>query len=152
MINITKPTDSMGGLLKMWLIPASDFLLIGSLAVVTDSDSLYRFYFKKESLSFSETPDNQSRAGQFFNVDLSGFVPGVTPDIIAAIADIDSKDYVAVFQDGNGRYRHAGTQLTPLQLNSTFYSGKSTADPAGWELKLTGKTTQRSVIINNPIS
>ena len=149
MKQLSKPSDNMGGLLKMWAVPLSDFSVNGETVTISTNDNIYQLYCSSDSLSFNE-PSRQTEAGIHYDCKVSGFIPKDTEEVRVALAELEYRPYVIIFQDGNGNFKLCGTASYPLRLSASLHTGKQTSDRAGYEIQFTGKTITRAVFVNNP--
>lgn len=140
----------MGGLLNLWAIPNTGYNLLGKTLTITDPDNSYQLYFAKESLSIKEDSHTNKKMGLFYSLMVQGVIPSVTPENLAAILEIESKDYVILVQDANGVFKLAGTAYYPMQLVASMISGKLSSDRTGWDCKFIGNTISRFVEVDNP--
>ena len=149
MKQLDKPIDNLGGLLKMWAVPTSDFSINGELVSFARMDDIYLIYCSPDSLSFKE-PSIRTEAGLHYDCNVSGFIPKDTEEVRVALAELEYRPYVVILQDGNGFYKLCGTAFYPLRLAASLKTGKQTSDRAGYEIQFSGKTISRAVFINNP--
>jgi len=149
MIQLSKPSDNMGGLLKLWAVPKSDFYINGQNIVFTTTDNIYQLYCSSESLAYKE-PSKRTISGIHYNCSVSGFIPKDSEEIQLALNKMEYRLYVVIFQDGNGNYKLSGTGFYPLRLSASLKTGKQTSDRAGYEIQFLGETLSRAVLINNP--
>ena len=149
MKQLSKPIDNLGGLLKMWAVPKSDFSINGKTVSFSSQDDIYLIYCSPDSLSFNE-PSKRTEAGTHYDCSVSGFIPGDTEEVTMALTNLEYKPYVIIFQDGNGFFKLCGTASYPVRLSASLRTGKQTSDRAGYEIQFSGKTIERAVFINNP--
>jgi hypothetical protein len=149
MIRLSKPSDNMGGLLKLWAVPKSDYYINGQILTFSNTDKIYQLYCSAESLAYKE-PSKQTKAGIIYNCSVSGFIPKDTEEVRVALTEMEYRPYVVIFQDGNGNFKLSGTTFYPLRLAASLKTGKQTRDRAGYEIQFSGETLTRAVFINNP--
>ena len=149
MKQFNKPADNMGGLIKIWAIPADQVSVSGKTVTIASADNVYVVYCSPGTMRHSE-PKEETRAGIHYNTAVKGFSPGITEDMEAALKYMDPRSWVVLFMDGNGDYRLAGTKANPLQLVTDLDTGQNTADRAGCEFLFSGKQILRARFVNNP--
>jgi hypothetical protein len=149
MIQLSKSTDNMGGLLKLWAVPTSDFYVNGQTIVFSNTDDIYGFYCSAESLAYKEA-SKRTRAGMHYNCSVSGFIPKDTEEVQLVLSKMEYRLYVIIFQDGNGNYKLSGSSFYPLRLSASLKTGKQTSDRAGYEIQFSGETISRAIFIDNP--
>ena len=149
MKQLNKPGDNMGGLIKIWAIPNTDFSISGNTVSFSSTDNIYEIYCSPDSMKFSENKE-LTAAGIHYNTVVSGFTPKDSVELQEALEYIEPRKWVVVFIDGNGNYKLAGTAGCSLRLSPVLSSGKQTADRAGCEITFSGKTISRAVFIDNP--
>jgi hypothetical protein len=149
MKTITKPGDNLGGLIKMWAVPASVVSLVGRTVNLSVTTDIYELYCTAGSMSHTEAPE-LSGAGTHYNVEVSGFIPRDSDTVRTALEDMERKPYAILFQDGNGEFKLAGSNTEPLRCSSALSTGKEVSELAGNQILFTGKTTRRAVFVDNP--
>lgn len=149
MIQLSKSSDNMGGLLKLWAVPTSDFYINGQNIVFSDTNNIYELYCSAESLAYKES-SKRTRAGIQYKCSVSGFIPKDTEEVQLVLNKMEYHLYVVIFQDGNGNYKLSGTAFYPLRLSASLNTGKQTRDRAGYEIQFVGETISRAIFINNP--
>lgn len=146
---INKPSENMGGLIKIWAVPSSVISVSGSSVTISDDSGVYEIYCSPDSQQHEEQPE-QTEAGLIYNTEVSGFSPGDNPVSREAFGYMDSRKYAVIFIDGNGDYRLAGDNLHPLRFYAVFSTGRNSFDRAGHQISFTGKTLDKAIAINNP--
>jgi hypothetical protein len=149
MNTINKPTENMGGLIKIWAVPSGTFFVNGKIVTFSSTTGIYEIYCSPDTMQHSE-PTERTNAGLVYKTEVTGFSPGDSEAARAAFANMDGRKYVAIFIDGNGNYRLAGGLFSPLQFYASFSTGRNTADRAGHEILFTGLTLEKATVINNP--
>jgi hypothetical protein len=149
MKELNKQGDNMGGLIKIWAVPNTDFSVSGTTVNFSSTDNIYEIYCSPDSMQFTEVKEI-TNAGIHYKTALSGFAPKDSVELQEALEYIEPRKWVVIFIDGNGRYKLAGTGAQPLQLAANLISGKNTADRAGCEIPFSGRTLSRAVFIDNP--
>ena len=149
MKQLNKPSDNMGGLLKIWAVPNTDFYVSGTTVTFTDTTNIYEFYCSPDSMQFSE-PKKLTDAGTHYITTVGGFIPKDNQELQEALTYIEPRKWVIIYIDGNGDYKLAGTSGYPLRLSSELNSGRDTADRAGCNISFSGKTLARAQFIDNP--
>ena len=149
MKSITKPGDNLGGLLKIWAVPASVYSVSGNVVSFSSTTNIYEIYCSPESMKFDEQ-EERTTAGKHHNTTISGVIPKDCSTALDAINDMDMKPYVIIFRNGNGEFQAAGTALQPLRIDAGRNSGRLVSDLAGNSFSFSGKTTSRAIFIDNP--
>lgn len=150
MKQLNKPTDNLGGLIKIWLVPpdAVSSLTKGTLAL-RSTDEVYEVYCSPGSLAFTE-PMERIRAGILYKPEIKGFIPKDSPEIEQAINEMAGRKYLGVFLDGNEQYKVCGSVATPLRVYFDLDTGADTPDRNGHSILLSGSQRNKSVFIANP--
>ena len=149
MKKLNKPTDNLGGVLKMWAIPVADFYLTGDTISFSSIDDVVEIYCSPDSISYEETSD-QSEAGIYYNVTIKGFVPSDSDESRKILSEMEQRPFAVVFCDGNQNYRLAGNGFYPLRMKFDFFTGRTTSERSGFEITFSGKTLNMVVSIQNP--
>lgn len=147
MKTIIKPTDNLGGLLRIWAIPKTGYSLAGKDLTFADSSKICLLYCTPGSMSMEEK-EEFTKAGSYFQTSLSGFIPKDTEETQAVLNDLRGKSFVVLYIDGNGSYKLAGNKNYPLRLSATHRTGQMEQQHSGYEILFSGKTRQRSVFVN----
>ena len=149
MNTLNKPSDNLGGLLKIWAIPFSVFSVNGMNVSFSSDLNIWKIYCSPDSMEFIES-DEVTPSGNHLNTVISGFIPLDNAKLQEAISYIQPRKWVVVFIDGNGNYKLAGNQTDPLRFTGEINTGKDTASLAGCSFQFSGKTKQRAMFINKP--
>jgi len=150
MKQITKQSENMGGVLRIWAVPPTDFTVSGKVITITNDANVVQLYAKEDSAAFMEEMTRTS-AGKVYKTELSAIVPCVHSDSDSIIADMERRcKYVAVFEDGNGAYRLAGTRAVPLRFAAKAATQAPAAGLSAYAVSFSGLQTKRAVFIDNP--
>jgi len=149
MKQLTKPSGSLGGLLRIWAVPNSVISVNGKEVIFSSTDDIYSIYCTAETMNLKEQSVVTS-AGTHYNTDITGFIPANREEVLAAVNDMVSKPYQIIMQDGNGNYLLAGHGYYPLRLKATLQVGKKTSDQAGYQIHFSGKTIFMAKFVDNP--
>lgn len=150
MITTKKLNDNLGGLLKIWVMFPSDFNVNGPDIIITNPEHIYQLYFTPGTMNFKEEIKSDNPAGDFFSVDITGFIPFDTKALLEYILEIEKQDCCVLFQTENEDFKLAGNVFYPLKLYANRESGKEMSDRAGWNCRFHGLNTQRVLSVNNP--
>lgn len=139
----------MGGLIKIWAVPAADCWMVGNNVNFSSQNNIYEIYCSPDTMDFIETSEN-TPAGMHYNMIINGLIPQDNATLQEALAFMEPRKWAVIYIDGNGNYKIAGTAADPLRVIAEFNSGKETAARAGCEIQFHGKSKTRAVFINNP--
>jgi hypothetical protein len=149
MKEILKTSNNMGGLLKMWVVPANRYWLTKSVFAFQNPDEVFQIYCTPGTIQLKE-PLSVNDTGRVYKTEVSGFIPENRKEVADAILEMDGKPFVILLLDGNGKYILAGTSFYPLRINPSLEQGKDTSDLAGTNISFEGTTIARSIIVDNP--
>jgi len=149
MKQLNKPTDNLGGLLKIWAIPTNVFTLLGTSLILSDTSDIVQLFGSPGTMSVEEQTE-RTTSGIHYNTSVAVFIPGDSPEIRSALLDMQGRKFAVLFLDGNENYKLAGEPNYPLRMNSAMKSGMDESQRPGYELHFTGKTILPSVFVNNP--
>ena len=149
MKTIAKPSDTLGGILKLWAIPQKDMYRSGKNLVISNTSNSYEIYCSPDTISLQQKP-KVSSVGTSYNTNVSGFIPKFTEQLEAALSEMENISFNILFQDGNGNYLLAGDTFYPLKLNSEATLGKKTQDRSGCSIHFSGQTILRAQFVNFP--
>jgi len=151
MKTVIKAGDNLGGLLKIWAVPASDLVVSGNEVTFTNTTNIYEIYCSPDTMEFSE-PKEVTEAGTHYNTVISGFIPQDNAAMQEALAYIEPRKWVVLFIDGNGKTKLAGTPVNPLRFTADLTSATDTTGRAGCRVQFFGKTLARAIFVNNPFA
>ena len=149
MKQFNKPSDNMGGLLKIWAVPPSEISIgINSVSFST-TDNIVEMYCSPGSMSFAEK-QNQSNAGISFKNELNAFLPKDSPEALVLINDMSRRKYVVIYLDQNEQYKVAGTPTLPLRVAFDLATGSDTPELNGHTVLFYGNQVHKARFIENP--
>jgi len=151
MKTVIKAGDNLGGLIKIWAIPADALSVSGDEVTLASTDNAYQIYCSPDSMEFNE-PKEVTEAGTNYNTVVGGFVPQDNATLQEALEYIEPRKWVILFIDGNGKYKLAGTPMNPLRFTAELTSGTDTTGRAGCRIQFFGKTLARAIFVNNPFA
>ncbi|MGQ7868719.1 hypothetical protein [Sunxiuqinia sp. sy24] len=150
MKQLNKPTDNLGGLIKIWLVPPDAVSsLTGGTLTLHSTDEVHEIYCSSGSISFTE-PMEHARAGILYKPQIKGFIPKDSPEVEEAINAMAGRKYLGVFLDGNEQYKVCGTVAIPLRVQFDLDTGADTPDRNGHSILLSGAQRNKSVFIAKP--
>ena len=150
MKTITKQTENMGGVLRLWAIPKSDITVSGNVVTILSEANMVDIYIKEDSATFSEEL-SKSFAGSIYKVDISAVVPCDNPDTLKLIAEMEHRcKYLVIYIDGNGAYKLAGTTSVPLRFTAKATTSTGAAGLNHYAITFAGKQLKRAIFIENP--
>ncbi len=149
MKQLNKPFDNLGGLVKIWAIPASQFLAVGNSFSIGDTNNIYELYCSPDSMQYS-TYSEKSIEGTIYNATIKGFAPGNTDLLEITLRRMMTQKWVIITLDGNGKYLLAGSRRFPLTLSSKVDTGLDTSFRAGCKFSFSGKIPYALQIVGNP--
>ena len=149
MKQFNKPSDNLGGLLKIWAIPVDVLTVLETSLIFSDTSDIVVLYGSPGTMS-AEEQSERTTSGIHYNTTVSVFIPGDTPEICRVMLDMQGKRYAVLLLDGNENYKLAGNADYPLRMTSTLKSGREESQRPGYEIHFSGKTMTPSVFVNNP--
>lgn len=150
MKTITKQPENMGGVLRIWAVPPTDYSIAGTVLTITNDLETVELLLKEDSAGFTEDM-TLSEKGKVYKTELSGIVPCINSDTDVTIAGMERRcKYVAIFEDGNGVFRLAGTRAVPLRFAAKAATQAQAAGLAAYSVSFSGLQTKRAVFIDNP--
>ena len=148
MKTINKQSENMGGVIRLWAIPAADYSLSGETLTFTTQDNLVEIYTKEDSCAFSEDPIE----GSAFKTEITAIVPcdnTATMDIIKQLERL--LKYNVIYQDGNGNFKLAGNKDVPLRFSAKMQTGSTAAALNHYAISFLAKAIKdRAVFISDP--
>lgn len=150
MKTISKRSENMGGVIKLWAIPPADYSICGKTITIPDNSNMVEIYTQEDSCSFVE----DDISGSAFKTEITGQVPCDHPDSLRIIRQMErTRKYNIIFQDGNGNFKLAGTKEVPLRFSAKSTTGATTASLNHYAISFLAKViTTRAIFINDPFS
>jgi hypothetical protein len=129
MKTLSRETNNLGGLSRLWCIPPGMILQInpdgitGLYSVVVYSlGSAWSIQAIPESLEYTEV-EKSADAGSYFETELTGRLAKDTPDLYLALKDLRRKPWVVVYLDQNGLYKLIGNRDQHLWFSTELRTG-----------------------------
>lgn len=150
MITLPKPTENLGGLLRMWVLEPSAVasLSSGVLSLSGQGDVIW-LYITPES-SHADCELRRSAAGHYYELSVGGFTPRIREEAQRLFERMAGRSYVVVLRDGNGQYQLAGNPQEPLRFSFSARTGSAVTDRNGYEVKFERQCTMSLQQIQDP--
>ncbi len=149
MISLKKPSENLGGILKIWAVPPTDVLIQYHEANIVSTDRIIELYCTPGTMSFSEKETTQ-KPGKLFETELKGFIPYSNTEYSPILDELSRKKWVLVFMDENQLFRICGTPEIPLRASLNLDTGSAMSDSNGILISFFGTQTQKAIFISNP--
>jgi hypothetical protein len=150
MKTLSKPSDNLGGMLRLWAVPPSSVVsLSGGTLLLTGLDDITHLYLTPESTS-AECLLKRSTAGLYYETAVNGFTPRIREEAGQLLGDMAGHCFVVVLLDGNGQYLVAGSPQEPLRFSYTAKTGQAVSDRNGYELTFERNCTTPIVQVADP--
>ena len=150
MKQLNKPSDNMGGLLKIWAVPPSVISIVSNTVSFSTTDAIVEMYCSPGSMSFSEK-QAEGKAGTSYKTELNAFVPKDTPETQVIIDDMSRRKWVAVYMDQNEQWKVVGTVGNPLRVSFDLGTGGDTGDRNGHSVSFYGVQVDKAKFISDPL-
>lgn len=144
MKNFPKPTDTIGGIEKIWFIPVDDIAALGDVILnelqnitFASGKEWLTLYGTFKSKEFSEQK-KETKYGIRFERSLQLFYPGYSVGVIQQLEEMKCNRFLVAYKDNNGLYKIAGTLENPLNFTYKLSTGKSGSDAQGIEMEFYG--------------
>ena len=151
MKQLNKPSDNMGGLLKIWAVPPSDITISNNEVSFTNTNNIVEMYCSPGSMSFTEK-ENKSGAGISYKTELNAFAPKDSPEAQQIINEMTGRKWIAVYLDQNEQYKVAGTVDVPLRIAFDLNTGSDTAERNGHSVSFYGTQLSKAIFISDPFA
>jgi len=149
MKQLNKPSDNMGGLLKIWAIPPTDIIIGSNSVSFTTQDNIVEMYCSPGSMSFTEK-ESAEKSGTLYKTELNAFVPKDSESAQQIIAGMTGRRWVVVYLDQNEQYKVAGIVDIPLHVSFDLGTGADTPDRNGHSVLFSGSQVSKAKFIGNP--
>lgn len=151
MKQLNKPSDNLGGLLKIWAVPPDDITVSFNTANFKTTANIIEMYCSPGSISFTEK-ESQENYGLGYKNELNAFIPKDSPEVQAIINDMIGRKWVVIMLDQNEYYKVAGNPEIPLRVSFDLDSGADTPDRNGHSISFYGTQISKAKFIANPFS
>lgn len=149
MKQFNKPTDNMGGLLKIWAVPPTEITIGTNSVSFSTQDNIVEMYCSPGSMSFTEK-QTEGKPGTSYKTELAAFIPKDTPEAQVIINDMNSRKWVVIYLDQNEQFKVAGTVAIPLRVSFDLSTGADTPDRNGHTVSFYGEQVSKAIFITNP--
>ena len=151
MKHLNKPSDNLGGLLRIWAVPPTDIAIsFNSISYLT-TDNIIQLYCSPGSISFSEK-ESQEKYGIAYKNELNAFIPKDSSDVLRIINQMSGRKWVVILLDQNEQFKVAGTPKIPLRVSFDLDTGADTSDRNGHSISFYGTQTSKAQFIDDPFS
>jgi hypothetical protein len=153
MKTINKPSDNLGGVLKLYAIPPSLVSsLVAGILTLSGTSSIVEIYFTTGTLDVEteHVPSREDRAGGYHSHKISAFVPKLRQMVENELEDMRNHSFVVVVLDGNEQYWAHGTAGNTLKFGYKAKTGGDTQEINGYSIYFEGKTITPPMIISDP--
>ena len=149
MKQLNKPSDNMGGLLKIWAIPPTDIIIGSNSVSFTSQDNIVEMYCSPGSMSFTEK-ESAEKAGTIYKTELNAFAPKDSDSARQIITGMTGRKWVVIYLDQNEQYKVAGTVEIPLRVSFDLGTGTDTPDRNGHSVLFSGSQISKAMFIEYP--
>lgn len=150
MITLPKPDENLGGLLRMYVLPATAVAsLENGVLTLLGPDQVISLYITPES-SHAGCELKRSDAGRYYEISVGGFTPRIRQEAERLFLSMAGRSYLVLILDGNGQYQLAGTPEEPLRFSFSARTGSAVSDRNGYELLFERQCTSPLQQISDP--
>lgn len=149
MKHLNKPTDNLGGLLKIWAVPPSEITISLNTVSFSSTDNIIEMYCSPGSISFTEK-ESQEKYGLGYKNELNASIPKDSTKVQSIINDMSGRKWVVILLDQNEQFKVAGTPEIPLRISFDLDTGSDTSERNGHAVSFYGMQTEKAKFINNP--
>jgi hypothetical protein len=151
MKQLNKPSDNLGGLLKIWAVPPADITINDTSVSFTTTNNIVEMYCSPGSMSVTEEESN-GKPGISFKTEINGFAPKDSAEAQLIIQAMTGRKWIVVYLDQNEQYKVAGTVVIPLRVAFDLNTGSDTPDRNGHSVSFYGTQVSRAKFISNPFT
>ena len=151
MKHLNKPSDNLGGLLKIWAVPPDDITISFNTANFRTTANIIEMYCSPGSISFTEK-ETQEKYGLGYKNEINAFIPKDSPETQPIINDMIGRKWVVILLDQNEQFKLAGTPEIPLRVSFDLDTGADTPDRNGHSISFYGTQTSKAKFIADPFS
>jgi len=128
MKHLNKPSDNLGGLLKIWAVSPCDISISFNAVSFITTDNIVEMYCSPGSISFTEKM-TQEKYGLGYKNEINAFIPKDSEEVQSIINDMIGRKWVVILLDQNEKFKVAGTPEIPLRVSFDLDTGMDTPDP-----------------------
>lgn len=125
-------------------LPPIQGKIINSPVVLAPGQSMLNGYSTLEELDFKETQKEEDN-GPFYQWDISGFMPGDSPDLIDLMENMEMTRNLVIVKDNLNQKRLVGYDA-PLTFRATFQSGTKPGEARGYKYSFSGVSSKRAPV------
>ena len=151
MKHLNKPSDNLGGLLKIWAVPPNDITVSFNTANFRSTANIIEMYCSPGSISFTEKA-TQEKYGLGYKNEINAFIPKDSEEVQSIINDMIGRRWVVILLDQNEKFKVAGTPGIPLRVSFDLDTGADTPDRNGHSISFYGTQTSKAKFIADPFS
>ena len=151
MKHLNKPSDNLGGLLKIWAVPPDDITISFNAANFRTTANIIEMYCSPGSISFTEK-ESQEKYGLVYKNEINAFIPKDSVETQAIISDMIGRKWVIILLDQNEQFKVAGTPEIPLRVAFDLDTGADTPDRNGHSISFYGTQTSKAKFISDPFT
>jgi len=149
MKSMSKPSDNLGGLNKIWAVPPSDIIVSRFSAEIISSENIIELYCTPETMQFTE--DNETVHGSVsYDTEITAVIPKDCQENASLIDHLSGKKWIVIFQNENEQFKVSGTNDIPHRYGGKFDSGKAISDRSGHEISFHSTQLRKAITILNP--
>lgn len=147
----TKQPENMGGVIRLWAIPATDLQLNGRTATLVNDENTICLEITQDSGGAEVTPKSGFEGTTYLH-QIGGFLPGYSSETEQIIAEMErKKKYVVIYLDSEGELVMLGRPEIPLRFSAGWSTGESSVSARGYRIALSGNVHYLPVrLSNNP--
>ena len=149
MKQLNKPSNNLGGLLKIWAVPPDDITVSFNTANFKTTANIIEMYCSPGSISFTEK-ESQENYGLGYKNELNAFIPKDSPEVQAIINDMSGRKWVVIMLDQNEQFKVSGTPEIPLRVSFDLDTGSDTPDRNGHSISFYGTQISKAKFIADP--
>jgi hypothetical protein len=149
MKQLNKPSDNLGGVLKIWAVPPSDITIGSNTVSFTTTENIVEMYCSPGSMSMTEK-ESLEKAGTAYQTELKAFVPKDTDAARQIIAGMTGRHWIVIYQDQNEQFKVSGTVQVPLRVSFDLDTGADTPDRNGHSVSFYGKQVEKGKFVGDP--
>jgi hypothetical protein len=149
MKQLNKPSDNLGGLLKIWAVPPTDITIENNSVLFATQDNIVQMYCSPGSMSFTEK-ETSGKPGTSYKTELNAFIPKDSEEARIIITSMTGRKWVVIYLDQNEKFKCAGTAGIPLRVAFDLNTGSDTAERNGHTVSFFGKQVTKAIFIQDP--
>lgn len=149
MKSMSKPSENLGGLIKIWAVPPSDIVVSSFYVEILSTENIIELYCIPESMQFAEDSEN-IHGCTTYKTEITAKIPKDSDENGPLLYQLTGRKWIVIYQDQNELFKTSGTNQIPHRFSVNTDSGKAISDLNCHQISFHSKQLTRPIIVPNP--